>query len=375
MSQGKVLAIYLEPTPYILALLERLEQRWPAGLDVDFAGNNLSQQWALPLAKSSMQFLPAGVWSLLRHLNQRMSSGDYALVHLAGWAGHPALPLGLLLARAHGIAVSMESDTPLPPVSPLWKQVFKRVFYPLLFALPALLLPGGTRQAQLFRHYGVKAERIRIAGMTVDVAVISRYRNAITPEQRAGIRQSLGIAGHSRVFLYVGRLEPHKGLQELISAFSQLHDANREASLLLTGDGSMYDSLQKHAVSDSRIHCTGRLAGASLLDAYVAADVFVLPSRFEPWGLVVNEAMAAALPVIASDRVGCVDDLVIDGESGLLVPAENVERLAAAMQQLLDNAGLCRHMSEKASVLISRWTLEHEADNMVAGWNCVVNNL
>lgn len=374
MSKGKVLAIYLEPTPYLLALLERLEQRWPAGLDVDFAGMNLSQRWELPLAKSSMQQLPSGWWPQFRHLNMRMHSGEYAVVHLAGWAGHPALPMALLLARLHGIAVSIESDTPLPPQSPWWKQLLKRMLYPLWFRLPALFLPGGTRQTQLLAHYGVPAEHIRIAGMTVDVAAISSYKNSITKDQRFAIRQSLGIAGTARVFLYVGRLEPHKGLQDLVDAFSQLEDANRDAFLLLVGEGSMYDRLQKHAVNESRIRCTGRLSGTNLLDAYVAADVFVLPSLFEPWGLVVNEAMAAALPVIASDRVGCVDDLVINRESGLVVPAGNVKRLAAAMQLMLDDADLCQCMSEKAGLLISRWTLECEADNMVAGWKHLVHN-
>ncbi len=374
MSGGKVLAIYLEPTPYLLALLERLEQRWPAGIDVEFAGMNLSQRWELTLAKASMQQLPAARWSLLKHLHQRMGSGQYALVHLAGWAGHPALPMALLLARLHHIAVSIESDTPLPPFSPWWKRILKQLWYPLMFRLPALFLAGGRRQAQMLAHYGVKPERIRIAGMTVDVAAIAGHRNAISAEQRKAIRLSLGIAGNDCVFLYVGRLEPHKGLQELMDAFSLLKHANREASLLLVGGGSMYDSLQRHSSEGSRIRCTGRLSGSSLLDAYAAADVFVLPSRFEPWGLVVNEAMAAGLPVIASERVGCVDDLVSNGENGLVVPAENVQRLAAAMQLLLDDEALCRRMSEKAALLISGWTLEHEADNMVAGWKHLVDN-
>ncbi len=104
----------------------------------------------------------------------------------------------------------------------------------------------------------------------------------------------------------------------------------------------------------------GRLEGDALLNAYAAADVFVLPSTFEPWGLVVNEAMAAGLPVIASAAVGCADDLIVDGETGVLIEAGSSSELATSMARLADDIGLRRAMSRAARRRIAPWTLERK---------------
>lgn len=368
MIRTRVLLVYLEPTSYIVGLIRQLQTRWPAGIDILFAGANLSQHWDLQLHSPDMQLLPDSYWQQCRLLQRRMAAGTYAVVHLAGWAGHRILPTALLMALFYRIPVVMESDTPLPHAASWWKRALKQCCYPLLFRLPSLFLPGGSRQAGYLQHYGVEPARLTIACMTVDVTAIIRYLRSVDPNQKSGLRQSMGIAQGCCVFLYVGRLEPHKGMQELLQAFQQLDIANNQAILLLVGDGSMYGNLQKAAADEPRLHCTGRLAGNQLLDIYGLADVFVLPSRFEPWGLVVNEAMAAALPVIATERVGCVDDLVVDGETGLLVAAEAPAALAAAMQQLLDNDNLRHAMGNKGRSLIGSWTLEHEADIVVAGW-------
>ena len=136
----------------------------------------------------------------------------------------------------------------------------------------------------------------------------------------------------------------------------------------------MYDELKIAARADPLLRCPGRLSGADLLDVYSVADVFVLPSRFEPWGLVVNEAMAAGLPVLASERVGCVDDLVRAGETGMIVPAESELALTAAMQKLFDDQALRNDMSNNASALIAGWTLEQEADTIVDCWKQMVRS-
>ncbi|MBI3240881.1 MAG: glycosyltransferase family 4 protein, partial [Chloroflexi bacterium] len=125
------------------------------------------------------------------------------------------------------------------------------------------------------------------------------------------------------VFLYVGRLEPHKGIQDLLDAFVDLPKESRKSHLIIVGDGSMRRLIESAARTHPAVEYLGRLSGNALIHAYSRADVFVLPSRVEPWGLVINEAMAASLAVIATDRVGCVDDLVREGENGrVLKPGE-----------------------------------------------------
>lgn len=358
-----VLLIYVEPTPYILGLLQHLQSRWHGGLDVLFVTANASQPWRIDPGEAGAM-LPPSLNGMAAELRRKFASGRYGIVHLAGWAGHAVFPLALLLAALYRLPVAVESDTPPPHAIALWKRAIKRLCYPLLFRLPSLFLPGGSRQASYLRHYGVTADRITLACMTVDVEAIRRHATA-RQSARSDIRHAFGLADGACVFLYVGRLEPVKGLQDLLAAFRLL--ASHDSALLIVGDGSELPVLQQAAATDSRLRCTGRLSGPQLLDAYVAADVFVLPSRFEPWGLVVNEAMAAGLPVIASERVGCVDDLVAAGATGLVVPAEAPEALALAMQQMLD-ADTRQRMSDGGKARIAGWTLAHEADIIIAGW-------
>ena len=90
---------------------------------------------------------------------------------------------------------------------------------------------------------------------------------------------------------------------------------------------------------------------------------------FEPWGLVVNEAMAAGLPVIASERVGCVDDLVVDGKTGVVIGADSPSSLAKAMTRLADDAPLRQAMGVAARQRISSWTIEAEAKIVVGAWH------
>lgn len=371
MNEKKALLIYVEPTPYILGLVSILNRLWPAGVDVLFMKENVSQAWTLKLDRQHMSVLPAGLMDALGAIRSRLATNACGLVHLAGWA--PLLmPASMLLARYRRIPVTVETDTPLPVGLPRWKRAVKRLLYPLLFSLPDAFLPGGKRQAAYLRRYGVTDERIVPANMTVDVAIISRHVDGLDAVRRAKIRQDLGLPAEATVFLYVGRMEPHKGLHELIEAFGCLAvDENAPVALLLVGEGSMRDVLGRVVAADPRIRWPGRLSGTALLDAYAAADVFVLASRFEPWGLVVNEAMAANLPVIATDRVGCVDDLVVQGETGLVVPAESPDALAAAMASFLRDRPLRDKMSRHGRSLIGGWTLENEAKIMVKTWNQV----
>jgi glycosyltransferase involved in cell wall biosynthesis len=113
----------------------------------------------------------------------------------------------------------------------------------------------------------------------------------------------------------------------------------------------------------------GRLEGERLLAAYCSADALVLPSRVEPWGLVVNEGMAAGLPIIVSNRVGCASDLVDGHETGIVYDYAGTDGLFDAMAAMTRNSDLRRIMSTTARVLISSWTLQAEAERILAAWN------
>lgn len=358
------LLVYLEPTPYILALWRELSAVGSGDMIV-FCGVNVTQAWDLDANEiPGCTTLKGALTSRIRHLNTLLSQPGLTLVHLAGWAG-PLLLFALLSARLRGLPVVVESDTQLRRSLPLWKRAVKRVVYPLFFRCVSRFLPAGSRQVRYLQHYGVESERIRVAQMTVDVDGIRAFADGAGRARRDSLRASHGAGAETLVFLFVGRLEPMKGLDILFGAFRSVLTP---ALLLIVGEGTLRGEVRSAALSDARIRTLGRLTGDALLEVFAAADVLVLPSTAESWGLVVNEALAMGLPVIASDAVGSVDDLVLHGRTGFVAPAGDAQALGRAMAQLAREPGTRRAMAARGRELISSWRLADEAAIIVKTW-------
>ena len=144
-----------------------------------------------------------------------------------------------------------------------------------------------------------------------------------------GLRERLGLEGC--VFLYVGRLEREKGLDVLVEAMDGVR-----GEVVLVGSGPLELELR------SRARVVGQLGRDELVPWYAAADVLVLPSRSEPWGMTLNEGAAAGLPLVATDAVGAAHDLIEPGVNGFRVPAENVAALREALRALASDEELRR---------------------------------
>ena len=363
-APANVLAVYLEPAPYIIGLVRELKRAWPGKLDVSFVSPSLTQQWSIP-NEDAASFLPAPNARALREIWRRLRSRDYDLVHLAGW-GHPVLLGAMLAGRAARIPVTIESDTPPPRGEPRWRALAKRLLYPTLFKLPARFLPGGRGPSEYLRKFGVGDERMAAAQMTVDVEAIASFVNTRGPSARSELRRDLKITDRASVFLFLGRLESVKGIHELFDAWIGLQ--GEDAVLLIAGSGSLERVVREAAAALRSVRYLGHLTGDDVWRAYASADVFVLPSRRDPWGLVVNEAMAAGLPVIVSDAVGCGDDLVVREVSGLVHRARDSRSLRDTMGALARDPERRRRMGVEGHRLISSWTLAEEARIVTQTW-------
>jgi glycosyltransferase involved in cell wall biosynthesis len=108
---------------------------------------------------------------------------------------------------------------------------------------------------------------------------------------------------------------------------------------------------------------------------YACADVFVLPSWGEPWGLVINEAMACGLPVIATDRVGASIDLIREGVNGHVVPARDVEALARALRRVLAGPERAAEMGRQSARLIAPVTFDAVAEGILSAIRCAVGRV
>lgn len=364
------LLVYVEPTPYILGLIDNIQQNWQGKIETLFLSENVSQNWNLSL-KKTYSVLPKNNIKKIVFIKNLFSKNKYDCVHLAGW-GYLFFILILLTAKIKGIPVTIESDTAFHYAN-LWKRSIKRLFYPFLFRLVDIFFPGGTRQVKYIEYYGVTSKKILPVQMTVDILNMRRHTNTLNEVDRLRIREHYNIPENAVVFLYVGRLESHKGIKDLILAFNQIQSDSM--SLLFVGDGKLKKFIKDSLELNNRIHYCGRRSDKELIEIYYAADVLVLPSHFEPWGLVVNEAMAMRLPVIVSNRVGCIDDLVTHDESGLIFPAENVLELKYAMEYMINTPHKRKIMGTNGAKKIADWTLENEAKKMTQAWNQLVNPL
>lgn len=226
---------------------------------------------------------------------------------------------------------------------------------------------------------GVSPDRIHLAPHPVDYPGL-RAGSRLAPADRARLRGAYGI-GRDRVVLYVGRLVRRKGLAVLLEAFARVKTRCPETALVLVGEGYQRQALeeQRRRAGLADVCFTGPVAHADLAPLYGLADLFVLPSIStnlklwgeETWGFVVGEAMACGLPVVVTDRVGCADDLVREGENGLVVPEKDPDRLARAMLAILEDDRLRARMGEASERLIQAFSYDRAAEGYRAAIGAV----
>ena len=159
-----------------------------------------------------------------------------------------------------------------------------------------------------------------------------------------------GVAGRPPELLFVGRLEYEKGVHDAIAALPRIRRAHPDTTLTIAGDGTQQDWLVEQARKHRVLKATrfvGRLDHAELLAALHRADAAVLPSHYEPFGLVALEAAAAGTPLVTSN-IGGLGEAVINGETGMSCPPRNVARLAEAVGAVLDDPAAAQRRARAA---------------------------
>lgn len=211
------------------------------------------------------------------------------------------------------------------------------------------VLPASSLARERLIRSGFPAERLHVLPNAPDVRRIAA--SVPLPD-----RPSDGPP----TFLYSGRLVADKDLPTLLHAFAGVQREIPDAQLAIVGGGPLESELKELSAGLGLRHVAfkGFLQPDDLPAAYAAADVFVLPSRHEPFGVVVMEAMAAGLPVVVSTSVGCADDLV-DDSCGVVFPVGDVERLTAAMVMLGTDAGRRRAMGRAARGAVMKWDIDY----------------
>lgn len=226
----------------------------------------------------------------------------------------------------------------------------------------------GSLSAQYMLDLGAKPEQLLVNKNCVDnKSIRAIYDKAKI--SRAEKQVQLGLP--KKNFIFVGRLIPFKNLPLLLNAFYEASNkAKADWGLILLGEGEQKTELEK-IISDNHFKGITFLpsVGWREVPTYLAlSDVLVLPSYSEPWGLVVNEAMACGMPVIVSEKCGCAPDLVQNGKNGITINPYESKSLTDALLTFMDNPGEIERMGQCSEKIIEEYTPEKVAREMYLGF-------
>jgi D-inositol-3-phosphate glycosyltransferase len=217
-----------------------------------------------------------------------------------------------------------------------------------------IVAPTEKERQRLMTDYGAVSGKIRVVPCGVNLELFQ-------PIEKKTARQRLGINPDETILLYVGRLDPLKGLSRLLEAMAHLPNRPRLRLLIIGGDGDDSPELRnllaiavRLGISD-KITFAGSIEQAHLPAFYGAADALVIPSYYESFGLAALEALACGRPVIATP-VGAMDSLLRQNNAGRLVNDDSPQSLAAAIESII--ADLTKYAADRIreSVLAYSWS-------------------
>ncbi len=392
------------PIQYQAPLLRRISEEPDIDLTVFFGsdfsvrgykdeGFGVGVKWDIPLVQGyNHEFLPSlrdtGTVSIAAPMNrgilERLRGGahrpafDVLWVH--GYATVNAMH-GMLAAKALGIPVLLRAESWLKDrTRGAGKLAAKRGFFAGLKNLVDGVLPIGSLNAAYWQFYFGSD----VPQFPMPYAVDNRYFESRSLEargKRAALMEELGLETGRPVILFASKLQTRKRCADLVEAYARLvggaANSTEEPYLLIVGDGEERARLEAIAADKGlrQVRFCGFRNQSELPRFFDLADVFVLPSEHEPWGLIVNEVMNAGRAVIVSDDVGCQPDLVTDGVEGCVFAVGDVAGLTDALRRVLQSPATAREMGDRAKQRIQSWDFEADIRGLRSAIEAVTGRL
>jgi glycosyltransferase involved in cell wall biosynthesis len=234
------------------------------------------------------------------------------------------------------VPVLVRGDSQLGTPRSLMKRWAKEILYRVMLRQFSGFLCVGQRNREYLLHFGVPKHRLFFAPHFVDNNWFAA-KAAECRGRRSEIRTQWGADDETLVALFVGKFIPEKQIQDFISALGMLKRKRLKMLGVLVGSGPLEPELRILVTKlDAPVHFAGFKNQTELPGYYVSADVLVLPSISETWGLVVNEAMACGTPAIVSDAAGCAPDLIDEGKTGFTFIFGNIPQLTQRLELLYE---------------------------------------
>ena len=350
----KALVASSYPAPYRVAVFQGLGKEYD--LDVFFEScknENRNADWFCKSGELEFHVLDNReawkiFWEKLKHISQY----DFVLAY-----DRTTKP-GLLAINAcilHKIPYFLNSDGWIYHNN-LIKRAIKRIVYPPQNKFASGFFCSGKAAAKGAKLYGAKDERIFYHPFS-SLHQEDILGAPVSENEKKQIRDKLGLKQKTTV-LTIGQFIPRKGFDILIEAGKSIGE---KAQLLIIGGGDerekYEDIIRENNIKGIRL--LGFMPKAELAEYYKASDIFVLPTREDIWGLVVNEAMAYGLPVITTDNCMAGVELIENGINGYIVKTGSSEELFDKISLLLRRPELLKEMSVTNLEKIQYWTIEN----------------
>lgn len=336
----------------------------------DFGTN---ANWGIPLLDGyKYEFLPSigpannvSFWLPWNYgLAARLKQHHIDVLWLHGYARWFHL-VAILTANLLGIRVFVRGETTQKSgPKGAGSKITRILFFKILRNLCERFLAIGTQNREYYLHQGIPKNKISMVPYAVDNAFFQK-RCLNAKLYRSEFRSSLGLTPGRPIILFVGRLISRKRPGDLLDAYIRLSpDGKKEPHpyLLYVGDGKLRSKLEQKSsrMGWKSILYLGFKNQTEMPALYDLCDVLVLPSSNETWGLVINEAMNAGRPVIASDHVGCSVDLIHNGRNGFTFKSMDFMDLHRILNKFLLSSDRWATMGRESLQIINSWSFEED---------------
>jgi glycosyltransferase involved in cell wall biosynthesis len=382
----KLAYLVSHPIQYQAPLLRLISEHPEIDLTVFFCSNismgrfvdpefKQAISWDIPLVEGyKHQFLPTigrpdvlgFVMPVVYGLRNRLLTGKYDALWVHGW-GHWSHIYAIEAAHRMGIKVLLrgEANLHLESASKI-KKLVKAIFMRWLMSRTDQFLTIGSWNKEFYLHYGAAMTRLHHVPYAVDnVFFQAMARDASRPREQ--FRASLGLEAGKPIILYASKLTLRKRVIDLLEAYIKLSPDGRSEPnvyLLIVGGGELQTELLLRI----------KKLGWNSIKILGFKNQSELPAYYDPWGLVINEVMNAAKPVIVSDQVGCAPDLVRHKENGYIFRAGDIDDLCKGLRFVLSDSERCRAMGQKSLEIINRWGFEEDVIGLRKALNLVLGN-
>ncbi len=273
---------------------------------------------------------------------------------ISGYAS-PSVMRAITYCKRHGIPYCLEYDGGFNKKDSFLKGILKK----FLLRDAKLHFTTCEEHKKYLLSIGIAEKKIVKYPFT-SVSASSILEDLPSDAKKKEIREALGM-NEDKIVLSIGQFIHRKGFDVLLRAAENI---DKHVGIYIVGGEPTEEYLQMQAeLKLGNVHFVGFRTKAELEKYYLAADVFVLPTREDIWGLVINEAMANGLPVITTDRCIAGLELVLDGENGYIVPAEDVEELANKINIITKDIYTARKMGQASLEKIKKYTFENMAES------------